>query len=154
MPVYHFDTIGYADTSALTPISVPIAASISPSSSSPGGGLLATISGTGFPTSLSDTSAMTVLLCGIEVTNLISVANQKVTFIIPPGQCSPGASSSITVNGVATSLTFNYDPSLSPTISSISPQSSSPIIKSTLTITGTAFIDSQTKIYLIDRISL
>lgn len=50
-----------------------------------------------------------------------------------------------------TITTFKYDSSLLPVITSLSKTSSSPIVKSTLIITGTSFSTlAKTKVFLVD----
>lgn len=122
---------------------------MSVAASSPGGGIEATIVGSGFPSE--DTDDFIISLCGNEVTQINSISSTEVVFTIPPEitTCA-SATSEITFGGqTATIAPFAYSAASAPTITSLSPNSSSPILKSTLTITGSNFgSQANTKVYL------
>jgi hypothetical protein len=62
--------------------------------------------------------------------------------------CS-GSNNIISYNGQTTTFTFTYNAAIAPTITSLSKTSSSPILKSTITITGTNYgTNSTTQVYL------
>ena len=66
--------------------------------------------------------------------------------------CS-GSNSLISFNGKTSTITFAYDNSVAPTITSLSKASASPIMKDSLTIIGSNFGDSSnTKVYLYQKI--
>jgi hypothetical protein len=73
--------------------------------------------------------------------------------MLPKGIVACTSSNSIlTVNGISQPITgFSYNPSLVPSITLLSKSSSCPILKSTLTITGSGFATiAKTKVFLID----
>ena len=83
------------------------------------------------------------------MTDYLQVSNTQIVFTVPKQVSACTASSQITVNGISQPLTFSYNPALTPTISSLSRDSSSPILKSTLVITGTNFGTlEQVEVYL------
>lgn len=66
--------------------------------------------------------------------------------------CS-GSNSLISFNGKTSAITFAYDNSVAPIITSLSKVSASPIMKGSLTIIGSNFGDSSnTKVYLYQEI--
>ena len=63
-----------------------------------------------------------------------------------------GSNNAISYNGQQTTFTFAYDPSLSPQVTSLSKTSSSPILKSTITVTGSNFgAQASTNVYLVQN---
>ena len=64
------------------------------------------------------------------------MSNQEVKFIIPAVASCSDNTYTISVNGQSAAIPFTYDNSNSPSISSLSLTSSSPILKKTLVITG------------------
>lgn len=77
LPLVHIGGIGYADTTTVTPIQYQLTAtSVDPSVTSPGGGVIATLSGSGFP--LQKTEDLSIVVCGNVVTNIQSVSNTKI----------------------------------------------------------------------------
>ncbi len=96
-------------------------------------------------------------LCDNTVTKFVSVSNEAIVFMIPKGvnSCSAGVvESTLTVNSISHTISasdFYYDSSLDPTITSLSKDSSSPIIKSTLIITGSGFrTQATTRVFLVN----
>lgn len=74
-PIIHVAQIGYADSSSISTIDIPLTiTSVTPSVSGTNGGLEGRIVGTGFP--LGDKSQVSLSLCGNSVTNIISVTNE------------------------------------------------------------------------------
>lgn len=124
--------------------------SFTPAQTSPGGGITATIVGSGFPTAMNDD--LSVVVCGNDVTAFTSVVNKQIVFTIPPQvtTCS-GTNNQISYGGQTTTFTFTYNPSIAPQISSLSKTTSSPILKSTITITGTNFNTGTTTVFLIQN---
>jgi hypothetical protein len=55
------------------------------------------------------------------------------------GTLCSASSSSLTINGESLPLTFSYDPTIAPLVSSLSVSSASPIMKQDITITGSNF---------------
>ena len=81
-PKVHVSQIGFADDSSLSATSISLTVtSLTPSTSSPSGGIQATISGSGFP--IDENGDFTITLCGNEVTEIISVNNQEIIFVVP-----------------------------------------------------------------------
>jgi hypothetical protein len=73
-PIVHIAPIGYADTSSISAISIPLTVSaVTPNKAGSYGGIVATITGTGFP--ISNTADVTLTLCGNAVTKVTSVSN-------------------------------------------------------------------------------
>lgn len=72
------------------------------------------------------------------MTNFTSIANKQLKFTIPiqTTACS-GSNNIISYNDQQSTFTFSYNPALALTVTSLSKNSSSPILKSTITITGT-----------------
>jgi hypothetical protein len=151
-PKVHIAQIGYADNSGLSATTVPITvATFSPAQTSPGGGVEATVTGTGFP--ISSSTGLTVSVCGNDVTKFTTVSNKQLKFIVPAEvtSCS-GSNNVISYNGQQTTFTFAYNPAIAPQITSLSKTSSSPILKSTITITGTNFgAQASTNVYLVQN---
>ena len=82
-PKIHVKQIGYANVGSITAMSTSLSvSSISPSSSSPGGGIEATLSGAGFP--IDESGDYSISICGNDVTNVKSVTNQEIVLVIPP----------------------------------------------------------------------
>lgn len=107
-----------------------------------------TLIGSGFPSEV--TNDWSISICGNAVTEITPVSNTELRFVVPAevSTCA-SAGSQISVGGQTASITFSYDPSLTPTISSLSRTSASPILKTTLTITGSGFgSQANTKVFL------
>lgn len=135
-PKVHLNNRGFFDVSAAA-ISFDVAiTSISPIMSGSKGGMDITITGSGFGPSaevkINDT------ICTIK-----KVTNQTLICKVPPNSTdSDDTTTSLTINTKTVtkdSDSFTYDASLTPVITSLSPKSASPVLKSTLTINGTAF---------------
>ena len=115
-----------------------------PSEGSMGGGTTITVSGSGFPASVEAWVGGSVSIAGSECKVVASTFDefQCVTSASGAGGRRKRAASEISVTLGSSSITggsFNYDASLTPTVSSVSPTTSSPLGGDTLTITGTAF---------------
>ncbi len=81
-PIVHIAQVGYANTGSISSITVPLViSSITPSSIGINGGLEGTIVGKGFP--MSGKTGVTLNLCGNPVTEIISISNEQIKFIIP-----------------------------------------------------------------------
>ncbi len=159
-PIVHIAQVGYANTGSISAITVPLViSSITPSSIGMNGGLEGTIVGKGFP--MSGKTGITLNLCGNPVTEIISISNEQIKFIIPKAvtTCTSArllqtGTSSVLQIGIAqqpiTPSQFNYSAS-APSITSLSKTSSSPIVKTTLIITGTGFSTAVgTKVFLVN----
>jgi hypothetical protein len=94
---------------------------------------------------------LSIVLCGNQVTDFVSVSNEKIVFTVPKATtaCSGSTTSKVSFAGQDVSLTFNYDDSVTPQISALSTHSASPILKASITITGTKFTTQpNTKVFL------
>ena len=153
VPVFHIEGFGYAETSSLSSIETGLSVnSISPSQSSFGGQIEATMTGSGFPLSMDQADEMEIVLCGAIVEEYISVSNEEIVFIVPTVQTCSGSTYEITVNGKTSSIPFTYNAALGPSITSLSVTSSSPILKKSLVITGSSLGNiSSTTIFLYDE---
>jgi hypothetical protein len=122
----------------------------SPTQSSPGGGVQATITGTGFP--VGPTDDLSVKVCDNQATQFTTVSNQQIVFTIPlqVNSCS-GSNNQISYRGQTATFTFAYNPSIAPQITSLSKSSSSPILKSSISIIGSNFNSGRTNVYLMQN---
>lgn len=143
-PVVEVQGLGFTRASAgvsSSPIPVGLViSSISNNTAPLSGGTLVGISGSGFPFDAT-ASGLSVNICGTTA-NIKSVTNSQIGITVP--KCPVGsASTSITVTYnslTSNSVAFTYDPSIvTPTITGISPNSASPVLKTTMTVTGTGF---------------
>lgn len=109
--------------------------SLSSSSGGINGGYPIIISGAGFP---SDVSQAAVTLCGKNA--LVTSTNNIATTITVPS-CTAGSQDiTYTYNGISKTISFSYNtPTITQTITSITPQSFSPVQKGVMTITGSGF---------------
>ena len=161
-PVVHVAQVGYPNTASISPITIPLVfSSMTPSALGSNGGVEGRIVGTGFP--MIDTSQVQIVLCGNNVTKINSVSNELITFMIPKAvtTCTAGGArllqattSSLTV-GTSTqpisTTDFNFDATIIPVITTLSKTSSSPIIKTSLTITGSRFTNAtNTQVFLVN----
>ncbi len=159
-PIIHIAQVGYANTASISSITIPLViSSITPSSIGINGGLEGRIVGTGFP--IKEKTGILLKLCGNDVTEINSVSNEEIKFLIPKAvtTCTAarllqtGGSSILqigTVQQLIATSQFNYL-SGTPSITSLSKTSSSPIVKTTLIITGTGFSNvAGTKVYLVN----
>lgn len=81
-PIVHVAQVGYAETSSISAITVPLTiTSVTPGVSGTNGGIEGRIVGTGFP--LGDKSLVNLSLCGNSVSDIISVTNELIVFKIP-----------------------------------------------------------------------
>jgi hypothetical protein len=140
VPVVHVKNVGYAHTETLSPVTVAIfLTSFAPTIAGPEGNIVASVIGSGFPVDKINGNVV-ISLCGNTVTNYTSLTNNKISFLIPPqGSTCQNNTSSISINSQPYALTFNYNATISPLVSSLSLSSASPIIKRTLHITGSNF---------------
>jgi hypothetical protein len=149
-PVIHILNIGYANYNAnVANYEVSLAiSSISPNSGGALGGTIVDIEGSGFSNSLIDTANLMEVKYGSAVWKILSINNKKVSLIT--GQKIDEGSVTITLNGKSVTTTYTYTSVGVPTITLLSPSTSSPVQKADLTITGTNFgVDSnKIKIYL------
>ena len=122
---------GYAKQT--TP-SVTVAAtitSLAPSSGSTAGGTLLTITGLGFQ------SGDTTVTVGDNICSIETVTRTSVLCITPGGGAGVASVSVISNSVTYPSQQYTYDTSLTPTVSSVTPQSASP--GDTITVTGTGY---------------
>jgi hypothetical protein len=140
IPVVNIRGIGYAGTASVSPITVDIVlTNFSPSVAGPEGNIPASVVGSGFPVS-NDNNEVVISLCGNLATNYTSFSNTRIRFLIPPqGSTCSANGSSIKIHTKTYPLTFAYDATISPLVSSLSLSSASPIIKQTLRVSGSNF---------------
>ncbi|ROT65416.1 putative fibrocystin-L [Penaeus vannamei] len=112
--------------------------SVTPATGGTGGGYSVVVAGTGFPADLAGWESNSVAL-GLEACDVIAADATSVTCTAPAG--TGVVDVSVTVGGVAASLSsaFTYDASLSATLTSVSPTTSSVLGGELLTITGSGF---------------
>ena len=128
----------------------------SPSQGSMGGGTTITVTGTGFPGSLEGWAGGSVSIAGSEC-KVISSSYGEFQCITSPavsGGRKRRAVSEISVTLGSQSVTggsFEYDSSLTPSVSSVSPTSSSPLGGETLTVQGSAFGAQWGQVFLGDQ---
>lgn len=160
-PIVHISQVGYANTASISAITVPLViTSVTPSSIGINGGLEGRIVGTGFP--MKDKTAVSLKLCGNNVTQIISVTNEEIKFVIPKAITACAVSTRLLQAGgnslleigpfqqPITSNEFRYTAD-APSITSLSKTSSSPIVKTTLIISGTGFSNlAGTKVFLVN----
>jgi len=144
--------IGYIGLGAgVQPILVPFApTSLQNTSGLTNGGYSNSILGSGFPAnnqtlSLLSTGAvsngLSIVICGVSA-NILFTSNTRINFVVPP--CTAGGNMAVNItygSNSNNSLIFTYlTPSVPvPTIDYIFPNSSNPMIKSTLNIVGKNF---------------
>lgn len=134
------DGVGKA-TTAIKVQSEAVLTSISPNTGSTNGGTLVTIAGNGFVTN------KTTVTIGGNACDLKTVTSTSIECATPAG--TGAATVAVVSNGVTyASLTYTYDSSATPTITSISPASGNP--GQTLTITGTGFVSGMVKVAVGD----
>ncbi len=119
---------------------VPTLTSVSPATGAPGGGTSVTLTGTGF---LNDAPGTNTVTFGATVaTNVVAVSDTSITCDAPAG--TAGATVNVTVanaNGSATRVNaFTFYPA--PTLAGISPDHGPESGGTTVTLTGTGFLDN------------
>lgn len=115
--------------------------SVGPAVGSVGGGTLLTIIGTGFLPALNYQSITQTIKVGNSDCIVQTTAGSTITCITSP-QTTTSLLTLTVGTASATSSGFSYDLASSPTITTISPNYASTIVKTTLTITGTNFTPS------------
>ena len=107
----------------------------SPPNSLKNGGLTITLTGTGFPTSMSET--ISIKMCSFDV-KILSVTNTAIKIL--SSTCVDTLSQIvITYNGLSKSLDYSYSETVVHTVDSIIPNSASPVLKGKVNIQGTGF---------------
>lgn len=122
----------------VAPITVPLVLStVSPAAGADNGGYFATLTGNGFPT---DATKITVSVCN-SIASISSISNQQIVVFMPSCDTDGETSLTVTYNNLPPqTVTFTYQVAAAPpTITAVSPASSNPTWKTTLTITGTSF---------------
>ena len=128
----------------------------SPSQGSMGGGTTVTVNGTGFPATLAGWTGGSVSIAGSEC-KIISTSHgefQCITSAVVSGSRRRRSVSEISITLGSQSVTggsFEYDSSLTPSVSSVSPTSSSPLGGDTLTVEGSAFGAQWGQVFLGDQ---
>ena len=115
----------------------PTVTSVSPNSGSTAGGTPVTITGTNFA------SGATVTFGGTAATNVAVVNHTTITANTPAGT-SGAVTVTVTVSGQSASLTNGFTYTVSPTVTSLSPNSGSTSGGTAVTITGTNFASGAT----------
>ena len=124
-------------TNGYTYVVVPTVTSVSPNNGGTAGGTAVTITGTNFA------AGATVTFGGTAATNVVVVNSTTITATTPAG--SAGAVTvTVTVNGQSGSLTNGYSYVVSPTVTSVSPNSGTTLGGTAVTITGTNFATGAT----------
>ena len=141
VPMVHMEGKGYfyVDTQVVTPHDVPLTiSSVSPAQGSIGGGTTITISGQGFANNSSYGNSNTVTVGG-NACEIKSFDTSTIVCVTPEGSAS-SSEISVTANGTSqTSSAFSYNDSITPKITSLTPDNSSPVLKKDLVINGTGF---------------
>ena len=146
-PVLIMKKTGIVESDDNSVVSIPLViTSVSPSVGSEQGGTILTITGSGFLNSIQNTNLLQSVQIGTSTCELISTSPTSI-------QCKTSAKTTDSVLkitlGSSSSTSdnlFTYDPSSTPEISSISPSSGSTIVKTQVTITGTGFGSTQSKV--------
>lgn len=139
VPTVHIPTRGYADNSnTLNEVSYLLdVVSLSAATGDILGGKTVTMTGKGFPFTSAKTFSLKV--CDVEA-QIVSVANTEIKFITPP--CTAQTTSAVLLFNTQTdNEAFEYvDGGLTAlTLTAITPESHSPVLKGFMTITGTNF---------------
>jgi len=85
-PRIFIDKVGYADSAAVTPETIPlVVTSFKPAQAGILGGIEATILGSGFPISSASAGSLYISICGnlVPMANVTYISNQKLKVIIP-----------------------------------------------------------------------
>ncbi len=159
LPKVHIRSYGYATVAATLKLKNDMTiSSITPNKMGFNGEVTVTAKGTGFPLSNEGFPKLTIKTAdgnpGI-VTKYISITNTQVDFKFPPISGTPASPKAATVTFQLDYPTYSYsftyttpvsfDKSLDPTVTALSLQSASPILKQTIIVTGTNFNTDITK---------
>jgi len=106
------------------------------------------ITGAGFPLNSSGSSNLNVQIGGNNC-SILQIANNYVIVTVPPKSSSTSNIVLSMRNLMVTATTYNYNDSLTPTISAVSPATSSPSQKSVVTINGTGFGNDSTQLTVL-----
>eukprot|EP00090_Calanus_glacialis_P017096 TRINITY_DN2671_c0_g1_i4.p1 TRINITY_DN2671_c0_g1~~TRINITY_DN2671_c0_g1_i4.p1 ORF type:complete len:4502 (+),score=1148.36 TRINITY_DN2671_c0_g1_i4:1085-13507(+) len=128
----------------------------SPTEGSLGGGTTITVSGSGFPATLAGWEGGSVTISGYQCKVISSTFDefQCITSAAVGGARRKRSAAEISVTIGSSSTTggsFNYDASLTPAVTAVSPSTSSPLGGDVLTIDGSAFGANWGKILLGDN---
>lgn len=137
-PVVRIEPIGYAEIDAgVNPINVPLTiASVTNSTGGNNGGIVVTVTGTGYPDNSKD---INFTLCS-QLCTINSISNTYAEIVTPP--CDTDGTTKIyaTYNSLNADADYTYGIASTYTqIQSISPISWSPVMKGVMNITGTGF---------------
>ena len=137
-PRVHLDKKGFFKHSATTqPIEVPLAISgVTPPRGSTAGGFVIAITGTGFATD--ETSSPPKVTLGGGICELVSASNTRIECVAPP-QTQSEPLTLVQSGQQVSSDVFEYDQSLTPVISSVTPSSGLVFEGVQLTISGDNF---------------
>ena len=159
LPKVHIRSYGYATVAATLKLKNDMTiSSITPNKMGFNGEVTVTAKGTGFPLSSEGFPKLTIKTAdgnpGV-VTKYISITNTQVDFKFPPISGTPASPKAATVTfqldypPYSYSFTYttpvSFDQSLDPTVTALSLQSASPILKQTIVVTGTNFNTDITK---------
>jgi len=135
--------------STISLLSIPVLQTVSPSTSGIYGGLVLTITGSGFS---SNRSAVQIKV-GSNICPLIQVSSSQLQCTVPErGSQSSSVNITVITNGITlpSSTLFNYNSVNTPTVSSVSPTQGG--VGQVLTITGTNFISNETNVFIGDNL--
>ena len=123
--------------SGFTYVAPPTVSSVSPNSGTTAGGTAVTITGTNF------VAGATVTFGSAAATNVVVVNSTTLTATTPAGTAG-AVTVTVSVSGLSGSLTSGYTYIVTPTISSVSPNSGTTAGGTAVTITGTNFASGAT----------
>jgi len=112
------------------------------------GGQVLNITGSGFPLSMSNIYTASVTICGTQA-QILNTDNTYLIIITPPlaASATSPCDLNITFNDITiNATTYSYNDTLTPSISSLTPASSSPSQKTNIQISGTNFGTDATKV--------
>ena len=133
--VKNMGEVPIASAAAAMPYSLALNAS-NPVSGGVNGGYSATLTGNGFP---SNPDLVSITTCGGAPVEITSISNTQISIVVP--KCGTAAADTFSVTyGQTLTTPFTYTAStVSGSITSISPDSASPVLKEIMTITGSGF---------------
>jgi len=152
VPTVDISGVGLAQPApSFTNVSITLtASSVAGAASGLSGGVPITINGNGFPFSTAETP-FSVTVCN-KAAVVKTVSNSQIGIILPP--CATTAATiSIAFKGQTATLSYTYDDTIiTPTVSSITPTSYSPVLKGSMNITGTNFgtVKGDLNVYLVN----
>jgi hypothetical protein len=166
-PQVHIRQVGFVSSSILLNNNLVIT-SVTPTTLGVNGGVVVTASGTGFPLSSSGSPSLSITADNIAVTGSITVtslSNCQAQFTFPPQSFNTDKTTTLTYlltyaassyTYADTANTFTLSPSLDPSVTALSTQSASPILKQSIVITGSNFegiLDMKVYLYFASNLT-